>query len=621
MTVYNGDAQNLRLVTGDVVTPFARISSANSNSPAIDVNPGATVRIGGTAYGADAIWVREGAFVTLSGTARLGGTRDGGALNAGTLANYGAVDGERYGLFVTALDTAATLSNHGTISGANTAVYADYFNNFSMTNTGTVIGGRGIFSNDGNVKIDNSGLIASINGAAGDGVKMGYGQLELKNTGTIIGKVVAAHGFDTIVNDGLIRGDVLLGSSTDIFSGVGRVEGTVFGEGGNDALTGGIYDDRLDGGGGNDTLDGGRGNDTMTGGDGNDKFYVDSNYDKVIEAVGGGTDTVYTTVSYVLRAGQEIETLAVNPGADYADLAINLTGNEFANTLIGNAAANKLDGKGGADTMTGGDGSDIYYVDDAGDVVIEAANQGADTIYTSVSYALPAHVEILQATGSDNINLAGNGLANTIVGNAGDNLIDGGAGADRMVGRSGNDIYIVDDAGDVVVEKANGGTDEVRSSVNYAMTGHVENLTLTGAGAISATGTKFDNVIIGNDAANRIDGKGGLDTLTGGGGADTFVFSSKLDAAINFATITDFENGVDHIALDVKFFKSIGTGGVLDEQFFTFSAPATRDQHLIYDQATGLLSYDADGSGAKAAVAFAQVTPGTILDHSDFLVV
>ncbi len=452
-------------------------------------------------------------------------------------------------------------------------------------------------------------------------MRVNEGRLDLTNSGSIVGYIRSGGSGDTVTNSGSIQGSVLLGGGNDAYKGAGQVTGTVYGDAGDDTLTGGIYDDRLDGGANDDILDGGRGNDVMTGGTGNDTFYVDWNYDKVIEAVGGGADTVYTTVSYALRAGQEIETLAVNPGADYANLAINLTGNEFANALIGNAANNKLDGKGGADTMTGGDGSDTYYVDDAGDVVVEAANQGTDTIYTSVSYALPAHVEILQATGSANIDLAGDGLANTIVGNAGNNLIDGGAGADRMVGGKGNDIYIVDNAGDVVVEKANGGTDEVRSSVSYALTGHVENLTLTGAGAISATGTKFDNVIIGNDGANTIDGRGGFDAQTGGGGADTFVFSSKLDAAANFATITDFEHGVDRIALDDRFFKAIGTGGALGEQFFTFSAPTTRDQHIIYDQVTGLLSYDLDGSGAKAAVAFAQVTPGTILDHNDFLIV
>ena len=62
-------------------------------------------------------------------------------------------------------------------------------------------------------------------------------------------------------------------------------------------------------------------------------------------------------------------------------------------------------------------------------------------------------------------------------------------------------------------------------------------------------------------------------------------------------------------------------GGTLGQQFFATSAPTTRDQHVIYDQATGVLSYDHDGSGARPTIAFAQVTPGTVLDHNDFLIV
>jgi Ca2+-binding RTX toxin-like protein len=543
----------------------------------------------------------------------------------GSVTNYGSVYGNAASGI--GLANSGTVTNYGTIVGEDAGVNIGTLGRgtFFINNSGVMVGSYGVVSSIG------SGVTTIVNtvggtilGTLGFGVyNTGGGTLNLTNAGAIVGDVTSirpAH--DTVVNDGTIQGNVNLGAGNDVFSGVGRVTGTVYGDIGYDNLTGGIYDDRLDGGADPDILDGGLGNDTMIGGAGNDSFFVDSVGDKVIEAVGGGNDTVYARASYALRSGQEIETLRVDYfNADYDGLAINLTGNEFTNTLIGNAAANKLDGRGGADTMTGGDGSDIYYVDDVGDAVVETANHGTDAVYATVSHTLSANVEILRALGSTDISLTGNDLANTITGNAGNNRLDGAAGADKMTGGAGDDTYVVDNVLDTAVEKAGGGVDTVESSISYTLRGHVENLLLTGTAAIDGTGNAAANTIVGNGAANTIDGKGGLDTLTGGGGADTFVFSSKLNAAANLASITDFEHGIDRIALDDRFFKFMGMVGPLGDQFFTISAPTTRDQHVVYDQATGVLSYDIDGAGAKAAVAFAQVAPGTVLDHNDFLIV
>ena len=68
-------------------------------------------------------------------------------------------------------------------------------------------------------------------------------------------------------------------------------------------------------------------------------------------------------------------------------------------TIVGTAANDALNGGVDADSMTGLGGNDTYKVDNAGDVVIERANQGSDTIIsTAASYTLRAgqSVEFMQ---------------------------------------------------------------------------------------------------------------------------------------------------------------------------------------------------------------------------------
>ncbi len=67
------------------------------------------------------------------------------------------------------------------------------------------------------------------------------------------------------------------------------------------------------------------------------------------------------------------------------------------------------------------------------------------------------------------LNLTGNNFANDIRGNNGNNGLNGGVGADTMRGFAGNDSYIVDNAGDVVIEAVGGGTDTVFASVSYTL--------------------------------------------------------------------------------------------------------------------------------------------------------
>ncbi|WP_278047005.1 bluetail domain-containing putative surface protein, partial [Dolichospermum circinale] len=120
-----------------------------------------------------------------------------------------------------------------------------------------------------------------------------------------------------------------------------------------------------------------------------------------------------------------------------------LNGGAGADSLVGNAGNDTLMGGVGADTMTRGTGNDWYWVDNAGDSVIELANQGTDKVHTTISYTLTDNLEDLALQEiATNINGTGNTLNNTITDNTKDNLLDGGAGNDIIRASGGNDTLI-----------------------------------------------------------------------------------------------------------------------------------------------------------------------------------
>jgi Ca2+-binding RTX toxin-like protein len=184
-------------------------------------------------------------------------------------------------------------------------------------------------------------------------------------------------------------------------------------------------------------------------------------------------------------------------------------------------------GEAGADIMLGEDGDDTYIVDDVDDRVIEAALGGTDTVQSTVSYTLSRNVEQLILTGEEVIDGTGNELDNVLSGNSAANRLDGSFGADSMAGGAGNDIYIVDHAGDRVVEGVGEGIDTVESAISYALGANLENLLLTSPAAITARGNVFDNTITGNAQSNVLDGGEGTDILKGGVGRDLYVLDGQ----------------------------------------------------------------------------------------------
>jgi len=331
---------------------------------------------------------------------------------------------------------------------------------------------------------------------------------------------------------------------------VGAFAARATGNGLGNELTGNGSNNALFGRGGSDTLIGGAGDDTLDGGNGSDTASYAS-----------------TTLGIVGRIGGLVT--SVEAGTDTLLAVENLTGGSGRDRLLGDSGANVLDGGGGVDTLRGGAGDDVYVVDQAGDRVVESGGEGVDLVISSVSFSLAGlQVENLELRGEGAIEGRGNALNNRLLGNAADNLLDGRAGADTMQGGAGNDHYVVDSAGDVVIEGKDASADVVSSSVAFSLQGiHVEDLVLTGGAAIEATGNGRDNLIVGNRSANLILGLGGSDTLDGGAGNDTLDGGAGADVfrfqqtSAGRDTVRNFGAGVDRFDLLGGLFTALSEQG------------------------------------------------------------
>jgi Ca2+-binding RTX toxin-like protein len=220
--------------------------------------------------------------------------------------------------------------------------------------------------------------------------------------------------------------------TADFLANGNNLANVLRGGAGNDTLYGYADNDTLYGGDGGDLLNGGAGADLMIGGNGNDTYMVDSIADRIVDAAGGGTDMVNTTVSYSL-AGQNLESIRAQGTA-----AINLTGNELDNSVVGNDAANVMIGGGGNDSMLGYAGNDYMDGGDGNESLL--GGDGNDTL--------------LGGNGNDVLN-GGNG--NDIFnGGAGRDLMTGGAGADRFVFTAMSDLGRTRETSDVVYDFGQG---------------------------------------------------------------------------------------------------------------------------------------------------------------------
>ncbi len=324
------------------------------------------------------------------------------------------------------------------------------------------------------------------------------------------------------------------------------MDNLLLGLGGGDALRGAA---------GNDTLDGGADGDALEGGSGDD-FYIVTTGDLIVEFLGEGTDQVLSGSSWTL--GNGLENLQLGGAGDFSG-----AGNALANTILGNAGHNLLGGGAGTDSLVGGDGNDTLdggadvdtlvggagndiYILTAGDTVTELLDSGIDTVKSALGFTLANNVENLVLTGSNGVRGTGNALANLIDGNGGSNglkgaagadtlrgavgndTLDGGLGIDRLEGGTGNDRYLVT-AGDVVVELAGDGIDEVVSNNGWTLADNVENLSLAGSLNAGGTGNALANSLVGNVGNNILSGAAGTDSIQGAAGNDTLNGGADID--------------------------------------------------------------------------------------------
>ena len=280
---------------------------------------------------------------------------------------------------------------------------------------------------------------------------------------------------------------------------------------------------------------------------------------------GAGTDTLDVSgfsMDQVIRLGEglfsDIGGLTGNISIAYGALIENAVGGTGADLIEGNDATNTLQGGAGDDTLIGGAG---------GDSLDGGAN--TDTVsYAGSTQGVGARLDGFASWGgasgdsfSSVENLTGSAHNDVLVGNGGANRLEGGTGDDTLWGSHGDDTLIGGAENDLLI--GGGGSDDVQGgdgsdTASYAFSAWAVGARLDGGanwmGAVgdsfssieNLTGSAYDDILVGNGGANRLEGGtgddtlwagGGTDTLTGGAGSDTFVFYDGNGGNV----ITDFE--------------------------------------------------------------------------------
>lgn len=311
------------------------------------------------------------------------------------------------------------------------------------------------------------------------------------------------------------------------------------------------------------------GNDTVTGTDQSDTLNVSTGNDKVYALA--GDDTVH--------GGAGNDTIEGGAGADVVKGG---TGND---KLYGHSAATQESGDDGDDTISGWDGTDQIFGGTGNDSLNGGA--GSDKIYggsgdDSIGGDInPAHLADLGLT-ADSPEYTSFG-ADKLYGGAGNDTMNGGGGNDQLFGEDGDDLLYGDRAADPSIFAGNDKLDG-------------------GLGNDQLYGGAGNDKLSGGEGNDLLAGGLGNDGLAGGAGNDYFVFNESNLSAIGIDKISDFTSGADKLWFDTDVYTALA-GMTADN--FTTAATGDADDVLIYTG--GKLYYDADASGADAAVLVANV--------------
>ena len=268
---------------------------------------------------------------------------------------------------------------------------------------------------------------------------------------------------------------------------------------------------------------------------------------------------------------------------DLAETGLSILGTRGMDVITGTSGGDTIDGRNDLDVLLGADGND-WLLGGTGNDTLEGG-RGADTAEGGL--------------GDDG--LSGGLGADLLLGGRGNDVLDGGEGADTIDGGADND-QAIGGAGDDSLFGASG---------NDSLDGGDGNDTLAG-------GAQRDT-LAGGDGQDRLVGGDGQDRLVGGADADVFVLGGTTASR---DTIADFVSGLDSLEVSLALFGGdLTEGGDATGHFVLGLAPTAATATFLYQQSTGRLFFDADGTGAGARMLVAILEDQAALAATDFSIV